>query len=83
MSANECPVDGCTAGRRSNQLMCKSHWYKVPKAIRDEVWATAKAMWRAERKGGLTSDEWTETYQAWSEARDKAVHAVEAKEAES
>ena len=75
-------LDGCSQGRRSNQLMCKSHWYKVPKELRDRVWKTAREMHAAERKHGLTSDEWSRAYQAWREERDQAVAAVEMAEAD-
>lgn len=70
----DCPIDGCTNGRQSNQLMCKSHWFKVPKALRDDVWAKARKMWAEEEAGGPA-------YRAWSEAREQAIHAVEEKEA--
>lgn len=65
----KCPVEGCPKGRGDGQLMCKRHWYMVPKDLRDRVWATAKRMW-ADVPGG---DE------EWQEARDQAIHAVEAK----
>lgn len=68
-SVNACPIDGCTAGRRSNQLMCKRHWYRVPKEIRDRVWSTARRMW-ADDDGGESE---------WQEARGEAITAVEAK----
>lgn len=48
---------------------------------RDEVWSTARAMHAAEGRHGLMSDEWTEAYRAWSETRDRAIHAVEEREA--
>jgi hypothetical protein len=38
-----CPVPGCRAQIDSSRLMCRSHWYLVPKQIRDRVWAT----WRS------------------------------------
>jgi hypothetical protein len=71
MAGGRCPVAGCTKGRGDRQLMCKSHWYMVPKELRDRVWATAKKMW-AGAEGGA---------EEWEEARDAAVAAVEQKEA--
>lgn len=71
MSHSECPIEGCDAGRATNQLMCKPHWYKVPKELRDKVWRTARRMW-SDLPGG--DEEWTE-------ARDEAIRAVEEKEA--
>lgn len=71
MSGGECPIEGCEAGRGERQLMCRAHWYKVPKELRDRVWATARRMWDDEPGGD----------EEWSEARDAAVRAVEEKEA--
>jgi hypothetical protein len=36
-------VPGCRAQIDASRLMCRSHWYLVPKQIRDRVWAT----WRS------------------------------------
>lgn len=44
---DQCPVPDCKAGRQSDHLMCKPHWFKVPKALRDEVWR----LWAAEPMG--------------------------------
>lgn len=38
-----CPVRGCRAEIDPSRLMCRRHWYTVPKEIRDLVWAT----WRS------------------------------------
>jgi hypothetical protein len=72
---NECPVDGCDNGRQTNQLMCKKHWYMVPRELRNEVWAAAKKMWRD------LEDE--DAYQGWREAADTAIGEVELKEKEA
>jgi hypothetical protein len=40
---SRCPVSGCHAQIDPTRLMCRSHWYLVPKQIRDRVWAT----WRS------------------------------------
>lgn len=37
-----CPVPGCEAPRKVNQMMCRTHWFRVPKAVRDSVWATVR-----------------------------------------
>lgn len=70
MNPNHCPVDGCPKGRRSSQLMCKRHWYMVPKELRDRVWATARRMWSSDG-----------AFDEWREAADEATAAVELKEA--
>lgn len=38
MSAHDCPATGCTRRVGSGMLMCRSHWFMVPKAQRDAVW---------------------------------------------
>lgn len=41
--ASRCPLPGCSAQIDPSRLMCRSHWYLVPRQIRDRVWAT----WRS------------------------------------
>jgi hypothetical protein len=38
-----CPVPGCDHLIDPSRLMCRRHWYVVPKQLRDQVWAT----WRS------------------------------------
>lgn len=38
-----CAALGCDTQAGPAQLMCRKHWYQVPQAVRDEVWAA----WRA------------------------------------
>jgi hypothetical protein len=38
-----CSVPGCSRPIDPTRLMCRFHWYAVPKEIRDRVWAT----WRS------------------------------------
>lgn len=60
---NTCPIDGCTRQHSRTKLMCKMHWYMVPKQLRDELWD-------AYRGKGIFSEE-------YMEARDKCIHAAE------
>jgi hypothetical protein len=46
-----CPVPGCHDQIDPSRLMCRSHWYLVPKQIRDRVWAT----WRS-GQGALSTE---------------------------
>lgn len=62
-----CPVEGCTRTHARTKLMCRVHWYMVPKQLRDELWD-------AYRGQGVLSEEYGET-------RDKCIAAAE--EAES
>ncbi len=52
---SRCPVPGCHDQIDPSRLMCRSHWYLVPKQIRDRVWAT----WRSGQ--GAFSSEHLET----------------------
>jgi hypothetical protein len=38
-----CPIAGCGYQIDPSRLMCRTHWYTVPKELRDQVWAT----WRS------------------------------------
>lgn len=37
-AAHDCPATGCTARVGRGQLMCRTHWFMVPKALRDAIW---------------------------------------------
>jgi hypothetical protein len=41
--AHKCPVRGCTAVVSASLLACKTHWYALPRDMRDEVWAGYRA----------------------------------------
>jgi hypothetical protein len=41
--AGRCPVPGCGDQIDPSRLMCRRHWYRVPRQLRDQVWAT----WRS------------------------------------
>jgi hypothetical protein len=53
-----CPVPGCPATINRSRLMCRADWYKVPRAVRNQVWAT----WRS--GAGALSPEHCRTVQA-------------------
>ena len=38
-----CPIPRCGERIDPSRLMCRKHWYMVPKLMRDHVWAT----WRS------------------------------------
>jgi hypothetical protein len=65
----ECPIGGCDRKHHRSHLMCNPHWRMVPKELQGLIYKAARKMWR-----GQGSEE-------WREARDRAVHAVEEKEA--
>ena len=41
--ATRCPAAGCGNQIDPTRLMCRAHWYLVPRELRDRVWAT----WRS------------------------------------
>lgn len=67
-TGNPCPVKGCTSHAKPNQLMCRPHWRRVPKPLNHAVFDTYR---------NLRHDP-----AAYRQARDAAIAAVEAKEAD-
>ncbi len=65
-----CHAIGCKIEVPPEMLMCRRHWYMVPKSIRDRVWA-------AYRPGQCDDKEPSET---WHEAADTAIRTVFEKE---
>lgn len=65
-SAHDCPAITCTRRVGRGQLMCRGHWFMVPKMLRDAVWDA----WR----GGLGAGS-----PAHRDAILAAVQAVNAK----
>jgi hypothetical protein len=43
VSAARCPVPGCDETIDRTRLMCRRHWYRIPRRLRDRVWRT----WRS------------------------------------
>jgi hypothetical protein len=35
---HECPATGCDREVSIDMLMCRSHWYMIPKPLRTAVW---------------------------------------------
>ena len=48
---SRCPVAGCGEQINPSRLMCRAHWYVVPRELRDLVWAT----WRS-GEGALSTE---------------------------
>lgn len=57
MSTHECPAPGCAKQVERDKLACGFHWFKIPKALRDEVWRTYQ-------RYGLLSDPHTKAIRA-------------------
>lgn len=56
----ECPVPDCGVAIPREHLMCRKHWYQVPKPLRNAVWKAYK--------GGMGQD--------WLDARADAIASV-------
>lgn len=68
--AHHCHAAGCKAAVPPQMLMCKRHWFMVPKAAQSRIWATY-------REGQC--DDWQITHE-YAEAARAAVRAVAEKE---
>lgn len=65
-STRTCPVEGCSTTHDRSKLMCRAHWYSLPRPLRDEVS-------RAFRYDGIFSVEYQvarEAALAFCEGRD-------------
>lgn len=71
--AHHCHAAGCPIRVPQTMLMCKRHWFMVPRAIQSRIWATY-------RDGQC--DDW-EISHAYAEAARSAVRAVAEKEGRS
>ena len=58
--AHRCPSPGCTARVPSGRFACRSHWFTIPKPLRDELW-------QAYRNHGVMSDEYAAAAEACEE----------------
>lgn len=56
-----CPVPDCEVTHSRRLLMCRDHWFSVPKPLRDELM-------RAYRRDGVLSEEYLNARQACIEA---------------
>lgn len=68
-----CHAVRCQVEIPPKMLMCRRHWFMVPKDLRDRVWAAYRA--------GQEVDKAPST--AWHEAATEAIRAVAAKEPRS
>ena len=62
-----CHAKGCGDPCPPKHLMCKRHWFMVPKALREAVWDTYSP--GQERGEGLPT-------KPWRDAADAAIEAV-------
>lgn len=71
----ECPVDGCEERHARSLLMCRGHWFSLPKPLRNDLM-------RAYRREGVLSEAYMaarEACIAFAEGRDP----IELKELDS
>lgn len=65
-----CHAEGCNARVAPQMLMCRPHWYMVPKPIRDRIWDTYR--------DGQCGDK--QPSAEWLEAARAAIEAVARRE---
>lgn len=70
MSEHLCHAERCTVAVPPRMLMCKRHWFMVPKSLRDELWA--KYVPGQERRKDPT--------EAYLDVAHRCIEAVAAKE---
>jgi hypothetical protein len=70
---HKCHAVGCTTACQPEHLMCRRHWFMVPKSLRDEVWRTYQPG-QCDLEPHPSED--------WHRAADAAIAAVAAKERE-
>lgn len=73
MKPHLCHALGCAVPVKPEMLMCRRHWFMVPKPIRDAVWA-------AYRPGQCQFN--PAPSETWHKAADAAIEAVRAKESD-
>lgn len=61
MAAHECHARGCHRSVPPRMLMCRTHWFMVPKRLQDEVWATYRP---GQERDKSPSDEYLEAARA-------------------
>jgi hypothetical protein len=64
--SDKCPT-GCGRIRKPDHLMCRTCWFKVPTALRGEVWRT----WRRYMRTASGHD-----LQRYEQAREAAIASV-------
>lgn len=69
-AAHHCHARGCKVKTKPEMLMCKKHWFMVPKQIRVQVWATYRP--------GQCAD--MNPSEEWHKAADEAILAVARRE---
>lgn len=75
---NACPIDGCDVEINTLQLlMCREHWFMVPRELRAEVWAA----WRGRQSAGLSAspDDYDAAVERHEHAKAVAINAVNEK----
>lgn len=45
-NAGECPSPGCRELRDTRYMACKTHWFQLPKEMRDRIWSLGRTPFR-------------------------------------
>jgi hypothetical protein len=62
-----CERPGCGATVDDGMLLCRAHWFQVPRPLRAAVWST----W-----GALRKEHTVESVRAYRDARDAAIASI-------
>ena len=73
MTRVTCAAHGCERTVQRGQLMCKGHWFSLPKAMRDDVWRT----WRTCQRHWRGRTDHAQQLREVRAYRDAVRHAVD------
>lgn len=63
-----CAANGCGIAVKRGMLMCKGHWFSLPKPLRDNVWRTWRRAFNAEYRVGIDPETRLRDIAAYREA---------------
>lgn len=67
MARHTCHAAGCSTPCPPKCLMCRKHWFMVPRPLRDRVWAT----YQEGQEAGMATPS-----AAWHSAANAAINTV-------
>lgn len=70
MAVRTCPVPGCEVPVRPSMLMCREHWYRVPRQLK----AAVNQLWQAYNNASV--GEMVGAYRDYMSARTAAIASV-------
>lgn len=65
-----CHADGCTMPVPPKMFMCRTHWFKLPKRLRDRIWATYRPGQEIDKRPSLAYLEAAKNAIKWLKEND-------------